>query len=424
MDRQNGKTIISNFLSLGLLQGVNCLIPVLVIPFIVRALGVEVFGKVSFAQSVVQYFTILVTYGFDYSATKEIAIHREEQNRTSRVFWGVISAKFTLFILACFAFFLLSIGYGRIREDYLLYGSLFAVNIGYVLFPTWFFQGIENMRFIAVINFIIKLIGTGLPVFLVAAPEDYMIYAAMPSVAYALMGVVAFIYAIRKYGIVRPSSESIREERKSQMKKGFPVFLNTLFASLYTVANLTILGLFSDDYEVGIYSGAYKVICAAMMVTSMPLHMAIFPSVSRRMQKSVEEGWGYYKKMMLYVFFFAVLVSAAIYYASPWVVRILLGDKFVASIPLMRLLSVIPALVIVASMFTIQGLYGLGFQKYAPWVGLTVGLVCVSLDFLWIPTKGGYGAAYAWIIAQCLEILISGSVVWMNIKKITGQKYR
>ena len=179
-----------------------------------------------------------------------------------------------------------------------------------------------------------------------------------------------------------------------------------------------------DDYEVGIYSGAYKVICAAMMVTSMPLHMAIFPSVSRRMQKSVEEGWGYYKKMMLYVFFFAVLVSAAIYYASPWVVRILLGDKFVASIPLMRLLSVIPALVIVASMFTIQGLYGLGFQKYAPWVGLTVGLVCVSLDFLWIPTKGGYGAAYAWIIAQCLEILISGSVVWMNIKKITGQKYR
>ena len=379
MDRQNGKTIISNFFSLGLLQGVNCLIPVLVIPFIVRVLVVEVFGKVSFAQSVVQYFTILVTYGFDYSATKEIASHREERNRTASIFWGVISAKFTLFILACFAFFLLSIGYGRIREDYLLYGSLFAVNIGYVLFPTWFFQGIENMRVVALINFIIKLIGTGLPVFLVAAPEDYLIYAAMPSIAYALMGVIAFIYAIRKYDIVKPSSDKIRIERNNQMKKGFPVFLNTLFAALYTVANLTILGLLTDDYEVGIYSGAYKIIGAIMMVTSMPLHMSIFPSVTRRMEHSATEGWRYFKRVMFYVFLFAVVVSLFVYFTSPLMVIVLLGEKFIDSIFLLRLLSVIPALVILASMFTVQGLYGLGFEKYAPWVGLSVGIFCIIL---------------------------------------------
>lgn len=418
MDRQNGKTIISNFFSLGLLQGVNCLIPVLVIPFIVRALGVEVFGKVSFAQSVVQYFTILVTYGFDYSATKEIAIHREERNRTASIFWGVISAKFTLFILACFAFFLLSIGYGRIREDYLLYGSLFAVNIGYVLFPTWFFQGIENMRVVALINFIIKLIGTGLPVFLVAAPEDYLIYAAMPSAAYALMGVIAFVYAIRKYGIVKPSSDKIRIERNNQMKKGFPVFLNTLFAALYTVANLTILGLLTDDYEVGIYSGAYKIIGAIMMVTSMPLHMSIFPSVTRRMEHSATEGWRYFKRVMFYVFLFAVVVSLFVYFTSPLMVIVLLGEKFIDSIFLLRLLSVIPALVILASMFTVQGLYGLGFEKYAPWVGLSVGIFCIMLNFAWIPMMGCKGAALAWILAEVLEIAISATIVFVNVQKL------
>lgn len=418
MDRQNGKTIISNFFSLGLLQGVNCLIPVLVIPFIVRVLGVEVFGKVSFAQSVVQYFTILVTYGFDYSATKEIAIHREERNRTASIFWGVISAKFTLFILACFAFFLLSIGYGRIREDYLLYGSLFAVNIGYVLFPTCFFQGIENMRVVALINFIIKLIGTGLPVFLVAAPDDYLIYAAMPSAAYALMGVIAFIYAIRKYDIVRPSHEKIRAERDNQMKKGFPVFLNTLFAALYTVANLTILGLLTDDYEVGIYSGAYKIIGAIMMVTSMPLHMSIFPSVTRRMERSATEGWRYFKRVMLYVFLFALVVSLFVYFTSPLMVIVLLGEKFIDSIFLLRLLSVIPALVILASMFTVQGLYGLGFEKYAPWVGLSVGIFCIILNFAWIPMMGCKGAALAWILAEVLEIAISATIVFVNVQKL------
>ena len=268
------------------------------------------------------------------------------------------------------------------------------------------------------LNFIIKLIGTGLPVLLVASPDDYLIYVAMPSFAYLVMGVVSFMIATRKYGIRMPTKTDVGEEREHQLKSSFPVFLNTLFASLYTVANLTILGLFADEYEVGICSGAYKIICAIMMVTSMPLHMSIFPSISRRMERSAEYGWRCYKQMSLYVFLFAVVVSLSTYFASPWAVGILLGGKFVASVPLLRLLSVVPALVIMASMFTVQGLYGLGFQKYATWVGLTVGVVCISLDLLWIPRMGGYGAAYAWIIAQCLEILISGSVVWYNIRKI------
>ena len=70
-----------------------------------------------------------------------------------------------------------------------------------------------------------------------------------------------------------------------------------------------------------------------------------------------------------------------------------------------------------ASIFTVQGLYGLGFEKYAPYVGLCVGLSCIGLNLLWIPQLGSYGAAYAWIVAQTMEILISGSIVIWNVKK-------
>ncbi len=416
------KTIVTNFLSLGLLQGANAIIPLLAIPFIVRALGVEMFGKVTFAQSVVQYFTILINFGFDYSATKEIAVCRNDRQQTHRVFWGVISAKFSLFVIACALFFLLSIGYNRILDDVPLYISIFFINVGYVFFPSWFFQGMEEMKCVAILNFIVKLVGMGLPVFLVMAPEDYLIYAAMPSVAYLVMGIVAFKYATRRYGIVKPSAEVIREERNAQLVKGFPIFLNTLFAALYTVANVTILGLFKDDYDVGIYSGAYKIICAIMMVTSMPLHTAIFPSIAREMDKSSRAGWIYYKRMMVYVFLFGLAVSLCTYLAAPLMVEILLGEQFLAGIPLLRLLSVIPALVIIASMFTVQGLYGLGFTKYAPCVGLAVGLTCIALNLVWIPQLGGTGAAYAWIVAQVLEILISGAIVIWNVRRLTNNK--
>lgn len=414
-------SIVKNFLSLGLLQGANAIIPILAIPFIVRALGVEMFGKVTFAQSVVQYFTIIINYGFDYSATKAVAVSVNDGRKVDNVFWGVISAKFSLFVISSALFFLLSIGYGRIEEDLLLYVAIFAINIGYVFFPSWFFQGIEDMRYVAVLNFIIKLVGMGLPVLLVTVPDDYMIYAAMPSVACSVMGIVGFLFAIRHYDIKRPSAEAIREERDAQLKNGFPIFLNTLFAALYTVANVTILGLFKDDYDVGIYSGAYKIICAIMMVTSMPLHTAIFPSIARKMDESSRVGWIYYKRMTVYVFLFGLAVSLCTYLAAPLMVEILLGEEFLAGIPLLRLLSVIPALVIIASMFTVQGLYGLGFTKYAPCVGLAVGLTCIALNLVWIPQLGGTGAAYAWIVAQVLEILISGGIVIWNVRRLTNK---
>lgn len=418
MERNSGqRTIIANFLSLGLLQGVNCLVPILVIPFIVRALGVEAFGNVTFAQGIVQYFTILVNFGFDYSATRQIAVYREDAHKRSQIFWSVISAKSILFIVALCGFFLLSAFYHRIQQDPILYLSLFAINIGYVLFPTWFFQGVEQMGKMALINFFIKVIGTGLPVFLVAAPSDYLIYAAMPSVAYLLMGIIAFIYAVKRFDLRCPDADALRSERDAQYKLGFPVFLNTLFAALYTIANLTILGLFKENYEVGIYSGAYKIISAIMMVTSMPIHMAIFPSISRKMEASFELGWSYYKKMIGWVLAFALLVTLVVYGAAPWMVQILLGEKFADSIPLLRVLSIIPALVIMASMFTVQGLYGLGFQRYAPFVGLSVGLSCVAMNLGLIPQLGGLGAAYAWIAAEMLEILFSGLIVWYCTRK-------
>ena len=77
---KNNSTILSNMASLGILQIANYIIPILVIPFIVRGLGVDKFGVVSYAQNIISYFTIIVTYGFEYSATRKIAINKNNPN--------------------------------------------------------------------------------------------------------------------------------------------------------------------------------------------------------------------------------------------------------------------------------------------------------------------------------------------------------
>ncbi len=402
--------------SLGLLQIANYLIPIAVIPFIVRSLGVEMIGKVSYAQNIIQYFTIVITFGFEYSATREIAIHKDNHEEVKRIFWSVIATKFILLLLSFLAFLGISCFWNKMQEDLPLYLCLFAINIGFTFFPTWFFQGMENMKTMAIINFLIKLFGTGLSVFFINSPEDYLIYASMPSIAYAIFGLFAFFFVIKKYDL--KGSSPIKETIKDQNKKSLPIFLNTFFTTLYTIANVTILGFFVDDYQIGIYSGAHKIIMCILMVTSMPINIAIFPSISRRMEESKKEGIRYFLKMGKYAVIVSLAVSALTLLFSPLLVKILLGAEFEASIPLLKLFSLLPFLVITASLCTVQGLYGLGYQKYAPYMGFTVGVICIMLNFQLIPIYGIFGAGIAWIIAQALEIAISGSIVYYKSKRL------
>lgn len=413
-------TILGNMASLGLLQIANYLIPIAVFPFITRALGVETIGRICYAQNIIQYLTIIITFGFEYSATREIAIHKDDKEKVSQIFWSVIASKTILLIFTFLCLIILSIFWGRVREDLPLYLCLFGINIGFTYFPTWFFQGIEEMKGMSVINFLIKLFGIGLSVFFIHSPEDYLIYAYLPSISYTIFGFASFIYVIKNYGIKRCSS--IKSEIVVQNKKAFPIFLNSFLQALYTTANLTILGFFVDNFEVGIYAGAHRIIQCILMVTCMPVNLAIYPSIGRKMAESKEEGIRYLIKIGKYIILFALGFSLLTLLFSPLLIHILLGSEFLPSIPIVRIFSCMPLLVSIANLVTIQGLYGLGYQKYAPIMGLVVGITCITMNLQLIPIWGIYGTVAAWIAAELLEIGISGGIVMYKSRDLLKKK--
>ncbi|HNS26312.1 MAG TPA: oligosaccharide flippase family protein [Methanobacteriaceae archaeon] len=93
LENKDYQRILENILSLFSLQGLNYILPLVTFPYLTRVLGPEKYGLVAFALAFIGYFQILTDYGFNMSATREISIHREDEERVSRIYSSVLATK-------------------------------------------------------------------------------------------------------------------------------------------------------------------------------------------------------------------------------------------------------------------------------------------------------------------------------------------
>lgn len=403
-------------ISLGVLQVANYLIPFLVLPIISRILGASLFGSVSYAQNIITYLTLLINYGFEYSATRQISIARNDKTKTDAIFWSVIFAKSCLLLLSFAILAVLPLFMERVACDPRLYIYTALANIGIVFFPTWYLQGVQQMDKMAWANFFTKLLGAVLVLSLVREASAYRLYPLLMSVASILIGIGALIYVIHHFDISRLVLS--RTVLREVMRAGAPIFLNNVFVALYTTANMTILGIYVTDDVIGYFSGAQRIIQALNMVVVMPVSMAVYPEISRRFAESKKEGIRFLKRVLLWAGGMAAIVSLMALLGAPMIIRIMYGAGFASSVELLQWLSPIPFLVMVATLLTVQGLYGMGLQRWAPWVGVILAVSCVGMNLWLLPWIGVKGVCISWIAAEILECLLVSIILLTQGRKV------
>ena len=146
------KRLLENFLSLGALQIISYVIPLITLPYLARVLSVGNFGLVFFAFAFMQYFIILTDYGFGLSATREIAVNRHNKNNISNIFNSVTCIK-ALLLLVSFFTLLVSICFiPKLRTDWIVFILSFFMVVVNAIYPVWFFQGMERMKYITFLN--------------------------------------------------------------------------------------------------------------------------------------------------------------------------------------------------------------------------------------------------------------------------------
>ena len=146
--------LAENIISLFTIKGLEYILALITFPYLVRILQVENFGAVVFTQGIIQYFVLFTDYGFNLLGPKEIAQHDNTEER-GKIFASIFGAKLILLLVSTIIFICMIIGIKYFKNiDIALYSVVYIMVVGNVIFPIWFFQGIQRMRYITIVNII------------------------------------------------------------------------------------------------------------------------------------------------------------------------------------------------------------------------------------------------------------------------------
>ena len=276
--RNQKKNLLENFISLGILQVVSYIIPLLTLPYLSRVLGAEMFGLVFFAFAFMQYFIVLTDWGFGLSATREISVNRHNQKNISNIFSTVTTCKLILLMISFIILALSMLIVPKINENKMVFLLSFLMVIGNAIYPVWFFQGMERMKYITFLNILSKLIFLILIFIFIKSPNDYKIVPLLNSLGFVVSGFIGMYFALKEFKVKLyiPSIKSI----KKQFKYSIEFFLSRASLTAYTNTNTFCLGLISSNLMVAYYVAAEK-IYNALSGLSAPINGAMYPYVAK-----------------------------------------------------------------------------------------------------------------------------------------------
>ncbi len=408
------KVLLQNFTSLSILQIVNYLFPLITFPYLVRVLGPERFGLISFASAFVGYFGIITDYGFNLSATREISINRKDSRKISEIYSTVVFIKSAIFIISFLLFVVIIFYIPKFQDDSIVYLVSFGSVLGSTLFPIWLFQGLERMKYITILNVISRFILTIFIFALITKESDFILYIGLVSISSVLVGIVSlFIVSISfKVKFILPGKNAI----KYQLIEGWYIFISSVSISLYTISNTFILGLFTNNNVVGYFSAADKIRIAVQRLFGT-VSQTVYPHISLLYKQSVSSGLEFARKLVYFTGSISFLFSLVLFLFAPQIIKIILGDKYLHSILVLRIIAFLPFIITLSNIVGIQTMLNLDMKKAFTQIIVLAGIINLILAFTLVPFFDEVGTS---ISVMTTEILVTaGLVYYLSKKKIS-----
>lgn len=391
------KQVINNFSSLFLVQGVNFIIPIVIIPYILHKIGIEKFGIVSIVQVLIGYFIIIADYGFNLKGTRDISLKKDNKESLSHYVSLIIHAKVVLCIICFLTLALIILCVPRFGNEATTCLLGFLMVIGHTFNPVWFFQGIEKMKYITVISILGKLALFALIVLLVRKADDYPYVLLSYGISFMLGTSFGLYMMFGKYG-VQLKRISLREIFL-ELKSGFSYSLSNFSVNMYIHSNVLILGFFTNDTITGIYSIIDKIIYAFRQILVV-FFQATYPQMCR-LAVGVRSELIRFQRSIFIPFTIIVFIGCILlFFLAPIIYKLMSnGRSDESAILLLQAMSFIPFIIAMATPAN-QLLLAYDLKKPYAIILISGGLLCIAVNLLLAPRIGMTGTALAVIITE------------------------
>ena len=395
------------------------LFPLITSPYVFRVLGTDNYGKITFGQSIISYIILIASLGIAQYAIREGAKKRQDIDDINTLSSEVFTINLLSTLVAFIVFFLLLFLWPKLST----YRVLLLVQVSSVLFATlgtdWINAIYEDYKILTLRYIISHCIAIVLMFLLVRKSEDYTIYAAITAAAAIVPNILNIFYIKRVYHIkvriVNP---------KKTVKHITPILI--LFASsvaslIYVNSDITIVGAFKGEYEVGLYGAAAKIYSLVKQVLNAFLYVAI-PKVSNELKSGLKEKANSELNSILKVLVSLSLpASTGIFIFSRSIVLIVSGENFLGAESSLRLLSIALIFSTLACFYINVVLLPLGKEKIILIATIVSAVINIVLNFVLIPFFGRDAAALTTIISEIVMVAF-GIIYSRTVFKFRIQK--
>ncbi|MCE9950347.1 flippase [Hafnia paralvei] len=390
-------SINKNIFYLALVQGSSFILPLLTFPYLVRVLGPSSFGVLGFCQASMQYLVLLTEYGFNWTATQQVAINNSNKTELTEVFWSVIFSKLLLACIAFLALFIVCFLVPKYQQLWFVLLSFSPMVIGNIIYPIWFFQGMEKMKWISLCSISARFLLVPLTFIFVHSADDLWVAALIQGGTNFIAGLIGFVLIFKNKWVGAPILSFIRI--KKSLKDGWHVFVSTSAISMYTTSTTVILGFLAGPIAVGYFNAANTIRNATQSLLN-PISQALYPRINAIFSDDYAKAMKLVKSALRYFSGVSLISSLLLFVLAPWIIKYGVGEKYEASVSVLRWMAFLPFVISLSNIFGVQTMLTHNYKKEFSRILIICGVFNLIIIFPFVHFLKQDGAAISVLLTE------------------------
>ena len=410
------KSVKANYLFNLINSASQLLFPLITFPYASRIMMADGIGQVNFFQSIMSYISLFTCLGIPMYAIREVAKVRDNPEKMTRITVEILLLHAFLTLLGYMAVAVICLTVTKVQTDIPLFLLLSATIFFTAIGCEWFYQGIEDFKYVAIRGLLVKLLSVVLLFLFVKTKEDILWYGAY-TVLGVLGGNIFNFIRLRKY-LHRDVIDFRALHPLRHLKPALHVFALNVVISIYLQLNNVLLGFMKDAEAVGYFTAATKIMMITMSISSS-LGAVIMPRTSNLIAEGrMDEFRILIQKSYDFVLALAMPLTVGLIFTSPSIILLLSGEGFAPAVLTSQIVASNILMVGLSGVMGIQVLYPLGKINIVILCTLIGAAVNVFFNVLLIPRYGHNGTAVAYMLA---EVAVTVSMFLIGRKYIPIQ---